>query len=97
MTDVEHRSERGKTGDGMHHDAAREIEHAPTRKQAAAPDHVREGVINEQLPEDEKGKVGLKGDSIDEGAGNEGRRNDGEHHLVSHEDEFRQTMIAGKG
>ena len=73
------------------------IKHAPLREQAASPDHVRERIINEQLPEHEKGNVSLEGHPIYKGAGDECRRDDGEHHLVSHEDKFRQIVIAGEG
>ena len=97
MPDIKDGSERGKTGNGVDDDAAGEIEHAPMGEQSAAPHHVREGVIDEQLPEDEKDEVSLEGNPVDESAGDEGGRDDGEHHLVSHENELRQLVIAREG
>ena len=54
MADIKDGSERGKPGNGVDDDAAGEIEHAPMGEQSATPNHVREGVIDEQLPKDEK-------------------------------------------
>ena len=74
--DVEHRRQRRDAGDVVHHDAAGEVEHAPLLQDAAAPDHVHEGEVDEQQPEREEEHVGLEGHAVGEGAGDQRRRDD---------------------
>ena len=51
---------------------------------AHAPDHVRQGAVDEQRPEDKKDGHGAELDALGEGAGDERRGDDGEHELVDH-------------
>ena len=92
---IEHGGQRGDPGDGVHHDAAREVEHAPLLQQAAAPDHVDEGEVDEQQPANEEDQVGAEPHAVGERAGDQGRGDDGEHHLVREEHEVRNRWVAG--
>ena len=74
---------------GVNYDATGEIKHTPIGQHASAPDHVNKWEVDEQLPSHQEYEVGLEGDSIGEGAGDEGRRDDREHHLVDDEQQGR--------
>ena len=50
LADVEDRGERRDAGDVVDDDAAGEVEHAPLRENAAAPDHVDEREVDEEEP-----------------------------------------------
>src|ERR1019366_5194997 len=51
---------------------------------ANAPDHVGHGTVNKNGPEGKIERHGAELHALGEGAGNEGRGNDGEHELVDH-------------
>ena len=93
FADVEHRSERGDSRDVVHDDPAGEILHAPLRQDAAAPDHVDEREVDQDQPRGQKQHVGLEGDAVGERAGDQRRRDDGEHHLVGAEDDHRDRVV----
>ena len=81
--DDEDRGEGGDAGADVHDDAAGEVEARPScGEEAAAPDPVREGDVDEQAPEHQEHQVALEVDPVGEGAGDERRRDDGEHLLV---------------
>lgn len=77
----EYGGEGCEAGEDVYGDTAGEVEHAPFGEDAAAPYHVAERVVAEELPEGEEDEVGLEADAVDEGAGDEGGGEDGEHHL----------------
>ena len=54
------------------------------------------GKVDEDQPGREEEHVGLEPDAIREGAGDEGRRDDREHHLVAEEHEERDRVV-GRG
>ena len=98
---VEHRGKGSQAGDVVDDDAAGEVEHAPGLQEAAAPHHVHEGEVDEEQPRRQEEHVGLEADPVGEGAGDEGRGDDGEHHLVGDEDELGDRWVlrrrAGQG
>ncbi len=51
---------------------------------ADSPDHVGHGAVDEQRPEGEKDGHGAELHAFGEGAGDEGRGDDGKHELVDH-------------
>jgi hypothetical protein len=75
----------------MHHRSAREIEdrdrstQRPVEVSALPPDHVAEGKINARGPEQDEHDIAAELDPLREGAADQGRRDDGEHHLEKHE------------
>jgi hypothetical protein len=93
---VEHRRQRRHSGDVVHHDPAGEIQDAPLLEDAAAPDHVHEGEVDEQEPARQKQHVGLERDAVREGSGDERRSDDREHHLVGAEHD-QGNRIVGRG
>ena len=60
----------------------------------AAPEHVDKREVDEQLPRDEEDQIRLERDPVREGAGDQGRRDDREHHLVRDEDDQRDVRRA---
>ena len=90
---IENGGECGDAGNVMHHDSAREVEHAPAGQDSAAPDHVDKREVDADQPGREKQHVGLERHSIGEGPGDEGWRDDGEHHLVRTEDDHRDGGV----
>ena len=78
------RGQRGEPRAGVHHDAAGEVQHAPLRQEAAAPDPVHERDVDQQAPHDQEVQVALEADPVGERAGDQRRGDDGEH-LLEHE------------
>ncbi len=96
LADVENRCQGCQSGDVVHHDAAGKVEHAPALQNSPAPNHVHEGEVNEGEPSRQKQAVGLEAHAIGEGARNERRGDDGEHHLVSNEDHHGDGVVRGR-
>ena len=94
LPDVEHGCERREAGARVHDDSAGEVARAPVRKQAAAPEHVHERVVDRELPDDEEEQIRLEGDAVREGAGDQRRRDDREHHLVG--DQHGERNLRGR-
>ncbi len=69
----------------MDHDATGEIQYAPTRHDSATPNHVHKRKVNQREPGGEKQHVGFEGHAIRKRAGDQSRRDDRKHHLVSTE------------
>jgi hypothetical protein len=92
---IEHRGERRDAGDIVHHDAAREVEHPPLGHDPASPDHVHEREVDEDQPAREKQHVRGESHPVREGAGDERRSDNGEHHLVAEEHEERDRIVGG--
>ena len=79
----------------MDDNAAGEIFHAPFLQDAAAPDHVNEGEVHQQQPTGQEDHVGVESDPVGKRAGDQGRRDDGEHHLVRDEDDDGNGIVHG--
>ena len=94
---VQHRSQRGKTGGIVHHDATGKIQHAPLGQQAIrTPDHVDKGEVNQHQPAGKKQEIRLHCHPVGKSTGNQRRSDDGKHHLVRHMHDQRNTcVIAG--
>ena len=75
----------------MHHGSAGEIEHRVlaaqerVEKAAAAPHHVRHREVDEERPQRGEHHHGAKAHALGKRAGNQRRRDDGEHELIDHE------------
>ena len=82
LADHEHRGQSGVAGAHVHHGAAGEVEHAALGQPAAAPDPVDEGDVDDDAPEHQEPEIALELDAVGEGAGDERRRDDGEHLLI---------------
>mmetsp|Transcript_27370 Transcript_27370/g.47257 ORF Transcript_27370/g.47257 Transcript_27370/m.47257 type:complete len:527 (+) Transcript_27370:316-1896(+) len=88
------RRQSAGTGRQVHDDATTEVEDAHVTQPAellaggadvgAGPDPMGGDVIDDGAPEDDEDHVGLEVHAADDGAGDEGGRDDGEHHLVEH-------------
>jgi hypothetical protein len=76
----------------MDHEAARKIEHARSTEEAAAPYPVRHRHVDEQEPQRHEPHHGRELHALGEGAGDDGRRDDGEGRLVHQEDVLRHRL-----
>jgi len=95
--DIQDAGERGHAGAGMDDDAAAVVLDAPGGEETVAPDHVDEGEVDEEEPGDEEDEVGFEVDAVGEGAADEGRGDDRDHHLVDDEDEEGDGVVARHG
>mmetsp|Transcript_83741 Transcript_83741/g.234631 ORF Transcript_83741/g.234631 Transcript_83741/m.234631 type:complete len:388 (+) Transcript_83741:475-1638(+) len=77
----EARKRREARGD-VHHDAAREVLHAPLGQEAAAPDPVAPGRIDEDEPEGDEEQVGFEAEAIREAPRHQRGGDHREHALV---------------
>jgi hypothetical protein len=50
LADIKDRGQRRNASDVVHNNAAREIENAPSRQDAAAPNHVGKGEVDKDEP-----------------------------------------------
>ncbi len=73
----------------MNDDAAGKIENAQLGQKAVTPDHVHEREIDKGQPADQEQQIRSKTNPVRKCTGDQRRGDDGEHHLVGHEDEFR--------
>ena len=93
LAHIQNRRQGGEAGDVVDHDAAGEVPHAPLLQEASAPYHVHEREVNEGQPRGQEQHVGLERDAVGEGARDQGRRDDGKHHLKGDEDHRRDGVI----
>ena len=85
--------ERGDARGDVHDGAAGEVERAELLQPAAvAPDPVGERVVDEGRPEHGEQQEGRELHALGEGAGDQRRRDDGEHHLEQHEHLMRDRL-----
>ena len=74
----------------MHHDAAGEIERAQLLQPAAvSPQPVGQRIIDERRPQQGEENIGRKLEALGKRARDQRRRDDGEHHLIGHEQQVR--------
>ena len=73
--------------------ATREIQHAPTRHDAAAPNHVDKWKVNQGEPAGEKQHVRFEGHPIRKCSRDQRRRDDRKHHLIGAEHDHRNRWI----
>ena len=86
--DGEDRGEGGEARRDVDDDAAGEVAHAPDGEEArGVPDPVDKGAVDEDQPEADEEQVRRKLNAVREGAGDQGRRDDGKHHLVARKEE----------
>jgi hypothetical protein len=81
----------------VHHESAREIEHAALGKPAAAPNPMRHRHIDEQEPERRENEQRPEAQAFDEGANHQRRRDDGERHLEHEEHGLRDRRAGSHG
>src|SRR5260221_4495489 len=93
LADVKDRGESGDAGDVVDDDAAGEVENTQLCQDPASPHHVNERKVDEQKPPGQECHVRLEGDAAGEGAGDQGGRDDCEHHLVGAEDDHRDRVV----
>ena len=89
LAQIERADQRRDAAGDVDHRAAGEVERGNAAaggvEQAAdAPDHVRHRAVDKQRPEREKHGHGAELHALGKGAGDERRRDDGEHELVDH-------------
>ena len=95
--DHDGRQEGRKAGRDVDDRASREVEYrnpaTEERIQVAtfAPNHVRDRDIHKEKPEHREHHHGMKSDALRKGPGDKRGRDDGEHHLVGHEGEVRDS------
>lgn len=77
----------------MDDDTSGEVQDAPFGEDAAAPDHVAEGEIDAEQPDNKEEQVCREANAIGEGTGDQCRCNDCEHHLVHEERIERDVRI----
>src|SRR5262249_18417725 len=94
--DINHGGKSSKSGARMHHDSSRKIKNAPLGQQSSAPNHVHERIVYEQLPHHKKNDIRSECNTIDEGTGDERGRDNGEHHLIRHENKLRHFRISAE-
>jgi len=84
--DDEHDGEGGGAGVDVDDGAAGEVERPPPGEPARGAEHpVGHGGIDGHQPQPEEGHVAAEAEAVSRGAGDERRRDDGEHHLVGGE------------
>jgi hypothetical protein len=77
----------------VHDRAAGEVERAHVRQEAAAPHPVCDRHVDEDRPQRDERDVGGKAHALDDGAGDERRRDDAEGALVAHEQQMRDRAL----
>ena len=86
LAEHERGDQRRDAGGDVHDRAAGEVERAQLVEPAAgAPDPVRDRVVDERRPEQAEEHERLEALALGERAGDQRRRDDGEHHLEDHE------------
>jgi hypothetical protein len=88
LADVERADEGGDAGGEVDDGAAREVEHAEAQQPAVfVPRPVRDGIVDERRPQEREHHVRGELHPLDERAGDQRGRDDGELHLEGHERE----------
>ena len=90
LAQVKGTDQSGNTAGDMNDRSAGKVEDRPAatsdvQHSAYAPDHMGHGAVDEQRPERKKYRHGAEPDALGKGPSNQGRRDDGKHHLVNHE------------
>ena len=80
------------TGIDVNHGAARKVEHASGREEAAAPDPVTDRRIDEDRPQGREDQQRRELHTLGEGTGNQGWGDDREGHLIGDPQHFRQPL-----
>ena len=83
----------GYTGEDVDDEAAGEVKCAELREEAAAPYPVCHRVVDEDGPEQDQDRKGCEAHALCKRAGNQGRRDDGEHALERDECELRDGAV----
>ena len=85
----------GHTGVDVDNGTAREVEGAVAKVSdpASAPDPVCDGGVDDGDPYHEEDQVGRELEALDEGAGDERGRDDGEHHLEDNEQQRWDAVV----
>ena len=76
--------------------ASCEVQDAPRSEKAVAPDAMGDGKIHEKQPKGQEDHISRKLDPVGEGPRDQGRSDDGEHHLIDEEDEDRDAVGGGE-
>ena len=85
--------ETGDTGEDVDDEAARKVERAELREEAAAPDPVRHRVVDEDGPEQDEERERAELHALRERTRDERRRDDGEHALERDERELGNRAV----
>lgn len=85
------RGKRRKTGADVDHDTARKVHYADLGEEAAAPNPVADGNVDEDHPQDEELQVAAEVQPPGERARDQRRSDDGKHKLVSKEQDERHS------
>ncbi len=88
----QHADQARDAGIDVHHRAAGEVEHAGRPQETAAPDPVGDRAIDQDVPERHEQQEARELHPLGEGAGDQGRGDDGEGQLVAEEQELRQAL-----
>ena len=88
---LERKHQSGDAGTDMDHRAAGEIEHPGVSQEAAAPNPVRDGRINDQQPDRNEDHPGLKAHTFGHSSGDDRHRDDRKRHLEQNENGLRQA------
>ena len=80
----------------VHDRAAGEVERAHVGEPAAAPDPVAERAVDQERPQRDEHDVGGEAHPLDDGAGDERRRDDRERALEAHEQQVRDRPLLGE-
>ena len=85
------------TGEDVDDQAASEVQGAEFSQEAAAPDPMCHGVVNEDGPEQDEDDESVELHAFGKSAGNQGRCDDGEHALEGDESHFRNSPVFQDG
>ena len=91
--DEEHRGQCRHTGYGVDDDPSGEVEDTPLLEKPSAPDHMDGRKIDEKQPDRQEHHIRPEPDPVGEGARDQGRGDDREHHLIG--DEHQERDIVG--
>ena len=81
----------------MNNQAAGKVESAELGQEAAAPYPVGHGIVNEDSPEQDEHCKRMEFHPFGKRAGNQGRRNNGEHALEGDESQFGNRAVSQDG
>ena len=93
LSEEEAENQTRHTREDVDDESAREIECTELREEAAAPDPVRHGVIEENDPEQDKENEGAETDALGKRAADECRCNNSKHTLKRNKGEFRDRCV----
>ena len=93
LADHDRGHEGGGGGVDVDDGAAREVERAHLREEAAAPDPVRDRGVDDEAPQRDEREVGPEAHPLDDRARHQGGGDDRERALVGHEQEVRDRAL----